>query len=57
MISIFHGRPLSVRREDVDADLPQACNDMSQTQSAWNAQCAIISIPMLDWLEEFFHDM
>ncbi|PYI03199.1 fungal-specific transcription factor [Aspergillus sclerotiicarbonarius CBS 121057] len=57
LISIFHGRPLSVRRGDVDADLPQARSDMAQTQSAWSTQCAIISIQMLDWLEEFFHDI
>ncbi|RAK99576.1 Zn(II)2Cys6 transcription factor [Aspergillus ibericus CBS 121593] len=57
LISIFHGRPLSVRRGDVDADLPAARDDMTQTQSAWSTQCAIISIQMLDWLEEFFNDI
>ncbi|OJJ66414.1 hypothetical protein ASPBRDRAFT_59818 [Aspergillus brasiliensis CBS 101740] len=57
LISIFHGRPLSVHRGDVDADLPHARGDMGQVQSAWSPQCAVISIQMLDWLEEFLHDI
>lgn len=46
-----------MHRGDVDADLPKARADMGQTQSAWSPQCAVISIQMLDWLEEFLHDM
>ncbi|PYH98147.1 fungal-specific transcription factor [Aspergillus ellipticus CBS 707.79] len=57
LIAIFHGRPLSVRRGDVDADLPRDREDMAPTQSAWSPQCAVISIEMLDRLEEFFHDI
>ncbi|GJP92867.1 fungal-specific transcription factor [Aspergillus niger] len=57
LISIFHGRPLSVHRADVDADLPHARGDMGQAQSTWSSQCAVISIRMLDWLEEFLHDI
>ena len=46
-----------MHRADVDADLPHARGDMGQAQSTWSSQCAVISIRMLDWLEEFLHDM
>ncbi|KAJ5493004.1 hypothetical protein N7539_001750, partial [Penicillium diatomitis] len=53
-ISIFHGRPLSICRKDVDALLPayRAEQDSSDTQTC--VARAEASIRLIDYLEELF---
>lgn len=54
-ISIFHGRPLSVIRLDIDADLPK-CQDADQGKPLHIAR-AIASLQLVHFLEDFFSQM
>ncbi|KAF7594752.1 hypothetical protein BBP40_008459 [Aspergillus hancockii] len=56
-ISIFHGRPLSVRRSDVDTDLPQYREDVQNESPPWDIVRAVTSIELNHFLEDFFHDL
>ncbi|KAE8155145.1 fungal-specific transcription factor domain-containing protein [Aspergillus avenaceus] len=54
-ISIFHGRPLSVLRSDVDTNVPQGSQE-SQAHSG-DVTSSIVSIQLTNFLEDFFHEL
>ncbi|GES56810.1 fungal-specific transcription factor [Aspergillus terreus] len=55
-ISIFHGRPLSVLRSDIDADLPK-CEIRNEDQPLRHIARAIASLQLVYFLEDFFNQM
>ncbi|KAE8137784.1 fungal-specific transcription factor domain-containing protein [Aspergillus pseudotamarii] len=56
-ISIFHGRPLSVLRSDVDTDVPEYREGMHAEDPLWNVARAVTSIQLIHFLEDFFHEL
>ncbi|KAK5064651.1 hypothetical protein LTR84_000485 [Exophiala bonariae] len=56
-IGIFHGRPTSVLRSDVDADLPTDRVDMIHVSSTSNIPHMVASVHLLHKLEDFFKEM
>lgn len=56
-IGIFHGRPISVLRSDVDADLPTDRLDMVHAGSVSNIPYMVASVHLLHKLEDFFNEM
>ncbi|KAE8363812.1 fungal-specific transcription factor domain-containing protein [Aspergillus caelatus] len=56
-ISIFHGRPLSVLRSDVDTDVPEYRDGMHTEDPQWNVARAVTSIQLIHFLEDFFHEL
>lgn len=56
-IGIFHGRPISVLRSDVDADLPKDRADMIQAGPTSNIPYMLASVHLLHKLEDFFNEM
>ncbi|KAB8264696.1 fungal-specific transcription factor domain-containing protein [Aspergillus pseudonomiae] len=56
-ISIFHGRPLSVLRSDVDTDIPEYREGMHAEDPPWNVPRAVTSIRLIHFLENFFHEL
>jgi len=56
-IGIFHGRPISVLRSDVDADLPKDRADMIQGGSTSNIPYMLASVRLLHKLEDFFNEI
>lgn len=56
-IGIFHGRPISILRSDVDADLPKDRADMVHVGSTSNIPYMVASVHLLHKLEDFFKEM
>ncbi|KAE8383850.1 fungal-specific transcription factor domain-containing protein [Aspergillus bertholletiae] len=56
-ISIFHGRPLSVLRSDVDTDVPEHREGVHAEDPQWNVARAATSIQLIHFLEDFFHEL
>ncbi|RAQ76622.1 fungal specific transcription factor [Aspergillus flavus] len=56
-VSIFHGRPLSVLRSDVDTDVPEYREGMHIEHPPWNIARAVTSVQLIHFLEDFFHEL
>ena len=56
-ICIFHGRPLSVLRSDIDADLPRDHGDMQRAQLSSDVARMRASIYLTHKLEDYFNQM
>jgi hypothetical protein len=56
-ISIFHGRPLSVLRSDVDATLPIYQSDLALDDTRTSVARAEASIQLIHFLEDLFRDV
>ncbi|KAJ5332540.1 uncharacterized protein N7506_006323 [Penicillium brevicompactum] len=55
-ISIFHGRPLSVMRSDVDANTP-LYQGLNPEDYPGNITRCCISVQLVQFLEDFFHEI
>lgn len=56
-ISIFHGRPLSVLRDDVDASFPIYRSEMKLDDTRTSVARAEASIKLIHFLEDLFRDV
>lgn len=56
-ISIFHGRPLSVLRSDVETDLPQDKEEIKWEGSTSDTECMRTAIHLIHQLEDFHNDL
>jgi hypothetical protein len=56
-ISIFHGRPLSVFRDDVDASFPIYRPEMEMDDTRTSVARAEASIKLIHFLEDLFRDV
>ncbi|KAF5855259.1 hypothetical protein ETB97_009548, partial [Aspergillus alliaceus] len=56
-ISIFHGRPLSVLRSDVDTELPQYREERQPEDFPCTVARSVASIQLIHFLEDFFHEL
>ncbi|ETN36628.1 uncharacterized protein HMPREF1541_08906 [Cyphellophora europaea CBS 101466] len=52
-IGIFHGRPMSVLRSDVDADYPKDIQQMPDDDGPLSIERMVISIKLINYLEDF----
>lgn len=56
-ISIFHGRPLSVLRADIDATLPFYQPDLAFDDTRASVARAEASVQLIHFLEDLFRDV
>lgn len=56
-ISIFHGRPLSVLKSDVDTELPQDREERQPEDFPYTVARSVTSIQLIHFLEDFFHEL
>lgn len=56
-ISIFHGRPLSTLRSDVDSNLPKDREDLQGDNATSNVSHMLASIDLTQRLEDCFNEM
>jgi hypothetical protein len=52
-IGVFHGRPQSVLRSDVDADFPHDISEMPDDDGPLSIDRMVISIKLINYLEDF----
>jgi hypothetical protein len=56
-ISIFHGRPLSVIRSDIDTDLPSDRHGVQWESSSSSTAYMLAAIQLIHRLEDFYNEM
>jgi hypothetical protein len=56
-ISLFHGRPSSITRSDVDADFPKDISEMPDDDGPLSIDRMVVSIRLIDYLESFMAEI
>jgi hypothetical protein len=56
-ISLFHGRPSSITRSDVDADFPKDTPEMPDDDGPLSIERMVVSIRLIDYLELFMAEI
>jgi hypothetical protein len=56
-ISVYHGRPISIARSDIDADLPQSSEAHLVNEDSFDPQGLLESIKLVGQAEAFLHEM
>ncbi|KLO78717.1 fungal specific transcription factor [Fusarium fujikuroi] len=56
-ISIFHGRPISVSRSNIDASLPTHQDSLQSDDWRKRASCTRVSVQLMHFLEDMYHEI